>query len=312
MTPGASDATNAPSTAAPEDVARPSEDGDDDCCAVCLDVLSQSDTLRWPACAHRLHVQCALQLAQYSPRCPVCRKEAFAPRRRDLSEVVGDIVQALPPPPPDGGDHLVTVRPRRGPTIIDVRHVVRAPTPALPWPFVGAPTMTGGSPPYTARPASTASAPALALLSPPPDPPPHRPLPPPRVPAPPSALPSWPSEPSPHADDARLRRNYQARLRRRVRADADLLDLDRRVREHRRQLRDVERRLDAMRRARWRVFERTDPDLGALRDEQKRARLRCRRAEREWTRLVERVDAPTPTSALAAALMVDVGDDMRA
>ena len=45
-------------------------EGDD--CAVCCEPLS-SGTLCLPGCDHRLHVACALTLAQYDSRCPVCR-----------------------------------------------------------------------------------------------------------------------------------------------------------------------------------------------------------------------------------------------
>lgn len=55
----------------------------EDVCPVCLDPLTESDTLRLPGCEHVIHVSCALSCAQYDSRCPICRSVTVAPRPQE-------------------------------------------------------------------------------------------------------------------------------------------------------------------------------------------------------------------------------------
>lgn len=59
-----------------------------DTCAVCLETLSCTGdaVMQWPHCGHPLHAVCALQVAQYDPRCPHCRCTSV-PKRQPAASV---------------------------------------------------------------------------------------------------------------------------------------------------------------------------------------------------------------------------------
>lgn len=45
-------------------------------CPVCQDDIDDhiDGSLPWPGCGHRIHISCALSLAQYDVKCPICRR----------------------------------------------------------------------------------------------------------------------------------------------------------------------------------------------------------------------------------------------
>jgi hypothetical protein len=76
-------------------------------CCVCLEIVEGDATctkMAWPGCGHTLHTICALQCAQTSHRCPMCRSDAVPARRPDPPAPPNHIlVRMMGRLPRDGG-----------------------------------------------------------------------------------------------------------------------------------------------------------------------------------------------------------------
>ena len=64
---------------------------EEDLCCVCMEALGTNDVAPMPGCAHRLHVACLINCAQYDARCPVCRTvgEGVVPKAETTTTAVG-------------------------------------------------------------------------------------------------------------------------------------------------------------------------------------------------------------------------------
>lgn len=235
--------------------------GECEICAVCQEQIpNMEESMMWPSCHHKLHTTCALQLAQYDVRCPVCRCSSV-PRRQShfvlrlreaLTTLFDDDLHVRGHAVP-GNHHIFVLDPSQP----DVAFPPRPPAVASDAPADANPNVE-----------TTAVTEALTEVS-----------------------------TSPHLVEqevARIRRQYMQRRRCVLRGDTRLSDVDKRRRDNEREMtrldKDLVRRWSQVQRDAWR----DDDELKGLRKQYNLARNRFNRARRIVEDRVTQVIGPPP------------------